>query len=142
MTLETIKGYTATPSKRNKANVVIPLTQYDNLKKTAIEGATNSRQQKDMRDRKKALDSREQALNGREGEIEGKEKSLDNKLKKANSETQKYKQLYNQECSSTSDLISQLAHQKSEAKRWEGNYNNLYRQHVQLKRSKGLEIEQ
>jgi len=76
-----------------------------------------------------------------EGELEGKEKSLDNKLKKANSEIQKYKQLYNQECSSTSDLLSQLAHQKSEAKRWEGNYNNLYRQHVQLKRSKGLEIE-
>jgi len=31
--------------------------------------------------------------------------------------------------------------QKSETKRWEGNYNNLYRQHVQLKRSKGLAIE-
>ncbi|MCL1878514.1 MAG: hypothetical protein FWF80_06625 [Defluviitaleaceae bacterium] len=94
-----------------------------------------------MRDRKKALDSREQALNGREGELEGKEKSLDNKLKKANSETQKYKQLYSQEQDSTSDLLSQLTHQKSEAKRWEGNYNNLYRQHVQLKRSKGLAIE-
>ncbi|MCL1882406.1 MAG: hypothetical protein FWF81_01455, partial [Defluviitaleaceae bacterium] len=26
--------------------------------------------------------------------------------------------------------------------RWEGNYNRLYRQHVQLKRSKGIEIEQ
>jgi len=140
MTLETVKGYTATPSKLNKANVVIPLTQYDNLKKTAIEGAQNARQQKDMRDRKKALDSREQALNGREGELEGKEKSLDNKLKKANSETQKYKQLYSQEQNSTSDLLSQLSHQKGEAKRWEGNYNNLYRQHVQLKRNKGLEI--
>jgi len=33
----------------------------------------------------------------------------------------------------------QREHYKSEAKRWEGNYNNLYRQHVQLKRSKGLE---
>jgi chromosome segregation ATPase len=138
--LETVKAYTAAPSKLNKDNVVIPLTQYNDLKKTAIEGAQNSRQQKDLRDRKKALDSKEQALNGREGEIEGKEKSLDNKLKKANRETQKYKQLYNQERSSTSDLISQLAHQKSEAKRWEGNYNNLYRQHVQLKRNKGLEI--
>jgi len=137
--LETVQAYTATPSKLNKANVVIPLTQYNNLKKTAVEGAKNTRQQKDLRDRKKALDGREQALNGREGELEGKEKSLDNKLKKANNETQKYKQLYNQECSSTSDLISQLAHQKSEAKRWEENYNNLYRQHVQLKRSKGLE---
>ena len=31
--------------------------------------------------------------------------------------------------------------EKSEAKRWEDNYNNLYRQHVQLKRSKGLDIE-
>jgi hypothetical protein len=40
-----------------------------------------------------------------------------------------------------SDLIAKLSHQKSEAKHWEGNYNNLYRQHVQLKRSKGLEIE-
>jgi len=30
--------------------------------------------------------------------------------------------------------------QKSEAKRWEDNYNNLYNQHVKLKRSKGLEI--
>jgi len=56
------------------------------------------------------------------------------KLKKADSETQKYKQLYNQEYDSKSDLISQLAHQKSEAKRWEGNYNNLYRQLVQLKK--------
>jgi len=80
-----------------------------------------------------------QALNGKESELEGREKSLDNKLKKANSETQKYKQLYNQEKDSTSDLLTQLSHQKSEAKRWEGNYNNLYRQHVQLKRSKGLE---
>jgi chromosome segregation ATPase len=141
MTLETVKGYTATPSKLNKANVVIPLTQYNNLKKTAIEGATSSRQQKDMRDRKKALDSREQVLNSREEELEGKEKSLDNKLKKANSETQKYKQLYSQERDSKSDLIAKLTHQQSEAKRWEGNYNNLYRQHVQLKRSKGLEIE-
>jgi len=50
-------------------------------------------------------------------------------------------QLYSQEQDSTSDLLSQLTHQKSEAKRWEGNYNNLYRQHVQLKRSKGLAIE-
>jgi len=94
-----------------------------------------------MRDRKKALDSREQVLNSREEELEGKEKSLDNKLKKANSETQKYKQLYSQERDSKSDLIAKLTHQQSEAKRWEGNYNNLYRQHVQLKRSKGLEIE-
>ena len=80
-------------------------------------------------------------LDGIEGELEGKEKSLDNKLKKANSETQKYKQLYSQEQDSTSDLLSQLTHQKSEAKRWEGNYNNLYRQHVQLKRSKEMDIE-
>ena len=71
----------------------------------------------------------------------GRETNLDNKLKKADGEIQKYKQLYNQECNSTSDLLSQLTHQKSEAKRWEGNYNNLYRQHVQLKRSKGFEIE-
>ena len=141
MVLETVKGYTATPSRLNKDNVVIPLTQYNNLKKTAIEGATNSRQQKNMRVRKKALDDREQVLNGIENELEGREKNLDNKLKKANSETQKYKQLYNQECSSTSDLISQLTHQRSEAKRWENNYNGLYRQHVQLKRSRGLEIE-
>jgi len=133
MVLETVKGYTATPSRLNKDNVVIPLAQYNNLKKTAIEGAKNSRQQKDMRDRKKALDSKEQTLNDREGE-------LDSKLKKASNETKKYKQLYEQGQNATSDLTSQLAHQKSEAKRWEGNYNNLYRQHVQLKRSKGLEI--
>ena len=75
------------------------------------------------------------------GNIMERETNLDNKLKKADGETQKYKRLYNQECDFKSDLISQLAHQKSEAKRWEGNYNNLYRQHVQLKRSKGLEIE-
>jgi len=37
--------------------------------------------------------------------------------------------------------IRHYTDEKSEAKRWEGNYNNLYRQHVQLKRSKGLEIE-
>ena len=132
--------YTATPSNLNKANVVIPLTQYNDLKKTAIEGAKNSRQQKDMRDRKKALDDREQALNDREGNIEGRETNLENKLKKADGETQRYKQLYSQERTSTSDLLTQLTHQKSEAKRWEANYNNLYRQHVQLKRSKGLEI--
>ena len=121
-------------------NVVILLTQYNDLKKTAIEGAQNSRQQKDLRDRKKALDSRDQTLNDRESELVDRETSLDDKLKKANGETQKYKQLYNQERDSKSDLISQLSHQKSEAKRWEGNYNNLYRQHVQLKRNKGLEI--
>ena len=93
-----------------------------------------------MRDRKKALDDREQALNGREGNLTDRETNLDNKLKKADGETQKYRQLYIQEQGSKSDLISQLSHQKSEAKRWEGNYNNLYRQHVQLKRSKGLVI--
>jgi len=139
--LETVTAYTATPSKLNKANVVIPLTQYNDLKKTAIEGAKNSRQQKDMRDRKKALNDREQALNDREGNIESRETNLENKLKKADGETQRYKQLYSQERNSTSDLLSQLTHQKSEAKRWETNYNNLYRQHVQLKRSKGLAIE-
>jgi len=139
--LETIKTYTATPSRLNKDNVVIPLTQYNDLKKTAVEGAKNSRQQKDLRDRKKALDSREKTLNDKDGKLADRETNLDNKLKKADSETQKYKQLYNQERNSTSDLLSQLTHQKSEAKRWEGNYNNLYRQHVQLKRSKGLEIE-
>jgi len=138
--LETVKAYTATPSKLNKANVVIPLTQYDNLKKTAIEGAKSTRQQKDLRDRKKALDSKEKTLNTKESKLAVRETNLDNELKKADGETQKYKQLYSQERNSTSDLISQLTHQKSEAKRWEGNYNNLYRQHVQLKRSKGLEI--
>ena len=141
MVLETVNAYTATPSKMNKANVVIPLSQYNNLKKTAVEGAQNSRQQKDLRDRKKALDKREQALNGREGKLTDREKSLDDKLKKADSETQRYKQLYNQERDSKSDLLSKLNHQQSEAKRWEDNYNNLYRQHVQLKRSKGLDIE-
>jgi len=60
-------------------------------------------------------------------------------VKNADGETQRYKQLYSQERDSKSDLISQLSHQKNKAKRWEGNYNNLYRQHVQLKRSKGLE---
>ena len=59
----------------------------------------------------------------------------------AEAETKKYKQLYIQAQNSTSDLISQLSHQKSEAKRWEVNYNNLYSQHVKLKRSKGLAIE-
>jgi len=59
----------------------------------------------------------------------------------AEAETQKYKQLYSQVQNPTSDLISELAHQKSEAKRWEGNYNNLYSRHVKLKRSKGLAIE-
>jgi hypothetical protein len=141
MVLETVKEYTATPSKLNKDNVVIPLSQYNNLKKTAIEGAQNTRQQKDLRERKKALDGREQTLNDREGMLVGREISLDDKLKKANGETQKYKQLYNQERISTSDLTSKLTHQQSEAKRWEGNYNNLYRYHVQLKRSKGLAIE-
>jgi len=68
------------------------------------------------------------------------ETSLDDTLKKANGGTQKYKKLYTQEQESKSDLISQLSHHKSEAKRWEGNYNNLYRQHVQLKRSKGLAV--
>ena len=132
--LETVKAYTVTPSKLNKDNVVIPLTQYNDLVKTAIEGAQNSRQQKDMRERKKALDSREQTLNERET-------SLDDTLNKANAETQKYKQLYNQERNSTADLLSKLNHQQGEAKRWENNYNNLYRQHVQLKRNKGLDIE-
>jgi len=141
MVLETVKTYTATPSKLNKDNVVIPLAQYNNLKKTAIEGAQNSRQQKDLRDRKKALDSREQTLNDREGTLTDREKSLDDKLNKSNNETQRYKQLYSQERNSTSELISKLNHQQSEAKRWEDNYNNLYRQHVQLKRSKGLAIE-
>ena len=139
-TLETIKTYTATPSKLNKDNVVIPLTQYNNLKKTAIEGAQNSRQQKDLRERKKSLDSREQMLNEKEGAITDRENTLDNKLKRAKAETQKYKQLYSQERISTSDLISQLSQQKSEAKRWENNYNNLYSQHVKLKRSKGVEV--
>jgi len=138
--LETVKEYTATPSKLNKANVVIPLTQYNDLKKTAIEGAKNSRQQKDLRDRKKALDSMEQALNDKDSELTARETSLDDKMKKADGETRRYKQLYNQEKDSTSDLLSQREHYKSEAKRWEDNYNNLYRQHVQLKRSKGLEI--
>ena len=137
--LETVNAYTATPSKLNKDNVVIPLTQYNNLKKTAIEGAKNSRQQKDLRDRKKALDSREQTLNDKDSALTVRETNLDEKLKKADGETQKYKQLYSQERNSTSDLLTQLSHQKSEAKRWETNYNNLYRQHVQLKRSKGLE---
>ena len=94
-----------------------------------------------MRDRKKALDGREQTLNDKEKDITTRETNLDNKLKKADSETQKYKQLYSQERDSKSDLIAKLTHQQSEAKRWEGNYSNLYRQHVQLKRSKGSEIE-
>jgi len=59
----------------------------------------------------------------------------------ADGEIQKYKQLYIQERGSKSDLISQISLQKSEAKRWQGKYNNLYRQHVQLKRNKGLSIE-
>jgi len=139
--LETVKSYAATPSKLNKDNVVIPLTQYNDLKKTAIEGAQNTRQQKDLKDKKKALDSREQTLNDKEGKLAERETSLGDKLKKADGETQKYKQLYNQERSSTSDLLSKLNHQQSEAKRWENNYNNLYRQHVQLKRNKGLEID-
>jgi len=116
------------------------LTLTNNLKKTAIEGAKNSRQQKDLRDRKKALDSREQTLNDKDKQLTARENSLDGKLKKADGETQKYKQLYSQEQNSTSDLLTQLSHQKSEAKRWEGNYNNLYSQHVKLKRSKGLTI--
>ena len=94
-----------------------------------------------MPDKKKALDSREQELNDREGTLTDRGKSLDGKLKKADGETQKYKQLYSQERDSTSELLSKLNHQRSEAKRWEDNYNNLYRQHVQLKRSKGLEID-
>jgi len=92
-----------------------------------------------LRDRKKALDSREQTLNDKDSELTARESNLDDKLKKANGETQKYKQLYDQEKDSTSDLLSQREHYKSEAKRWEGNYNRLYSQHVQLKRSKGLE---
>jgi len=105
------------------------------------EGVKNSRQQKDLRDRKKALDGRELTLDDREGNIAERETNLDNKLKKSDGETQKYKQLYNQEQDSKSGLISQLSHQKSEAKRCEGNCNNLYRQHIQSKRSKWLAIE-
>ncbi|MCL2050066.1 MAG: plasmid recombination protein [Defluviitaleaceae bacterium] len=136
--LEAVKAYAATPSKLNKDNVVIPLAQYNDLKKTAIEGAKNSRQLKELRDRKKQLDNREQGLNDREGKIAEREYSLDEKLKTAKGETQRYRQLYSQEKQSTTDLTSQLTHQKREAKRWEDNYNNLHRQYVQLKRSKGL----
>ena len=95
---------------------------------------------KELRDRKKQLDNREQGLNDREGKIAEREYSLDEKLKTAKGETQRYRQLYSQEKQSTTDLTSQLTHQKREAKRWEDNYNNLHRQYVQLKRSKGLEL--
>ena len=37
--------------------------------------------------------------------------------------------------------LGHINHQKSEAKRWEGNYNNLYSHHIRLKRDKGLDIE-
>ena len=137
--LETVKAYTATPSKLNKDKVVIPLDQFNDLKKTAIEGAQNSRQQKDLRERKKSLDSREQGLNERESKLAERETTLDDRLKKANGETQKYKQLYDKERDSKSDLVIQLHTQKREAKRWEDNYNNLYSQHVQVKRSKGMD---
>ena len=157
MTLETIKEYTATPSKLNKDNVIIPLTQYNNLKKTAIEGSQNLQQQKDLREqqkdlreRKKTLDSREQALNNRESELNIKENNLNNKesdmnanmdakLKKATNEVAMYRQRYNNKYNEAFMLNSELVKQKSETKRWEDNYNNLYRQHVQVKRSKGLE---
>jgi len=138
--LEAVKAYTATPSKLNKDNVVIPVIQYNDLKKTAIEGAQNTRQLKELREKKKSLDGMEQTLNDREVTLSNKEASLDGKLKRANDETKKYKQLYNQERHSTSGLIAELSQQKGETKRWESNYNNLYNQHVKLKRSKGLEI--
>ena len=138
--LDAVSAYTSTPSKLNKDNVIIPAAQFNNLKKTAIEGARNTRQQKELREKKSILDLREKTLNDREGRLVSKEASLDGKLKKANDETRKYKNLYNQEQGSTLSLIVELNQQKGETKRWENNYNNLYNQHVKLKRSKGLEI--
>ena len=88
---------------------------------------------------KKALDSKEQGLNDRESKLAERETALDDKLKKAIGEMQKYRQLYDKERDSKSDLVIQLHTQKREAKRWEDNYNNLYSQHVQVKRSKGMD---
>ena len=73
--------------------------------------------------------------------IADRENSLEDDLAKAKGETKKCKQLYIQEQKSLSDLTSLLNQQKSEAKRWEDNYNRLYNQHVKLKRSKGLEMD-
>jgi len=138
--LDAVNAYTATPSKLNKDNVVIPATQFNDLKKTAIEGARNTRQQKELREKKNTLDLREKTLNDREGKLTNKEASLDSKLRKANDEARKYKSLYDQEQDSTLSLIVELNQQKGEARRWENNYNSLYAQHVKLKRSKGLEV--
>ncbi|MCL2217962.1 MAG: plasmid recombination protein [Defluviitaleaceae bacterium] len=101
--------------------------------RTAQESAKNAANSKKFRaSRDKAITEKNTAVEERDAAVKAKET--------ANGEAQKYKQLYIKEQNYTSDLTSKLDHQRSEAKRWEGNYNNLYRQHVQLKRSKGLEI--
>ena len=89
---------------------------------------------------KKFKASRDTAVAERDAAVKAKE-AAERKQATAEAETQKYKQLYSQAQNSTSDLVSKLSHQQSEAKRWEGNYNSLYRQHVQLKRRKGLDRE-
>ena len=102
--------------------------------KTAQDSAKNAASAKKSREsRDTAIAEKNTAVVERDAAVKAKAT--------AEAETQKYKQLYSQAQNSTSDLISQLSHQKSEAKRWEGNYNNLYSQHVKLKRSKGLAIE-
>ena len=89
---------------------------------------------------KKFKASRDTAVAERDTAVKAKEVA-ERKQATAEAETQKYKQLYSQAQNSTSELVSKISHQQSEAKRWEGNYNNLYSQHVKLKRSKGLSIE-
>ena len=140
VTLESVKAYTAIPSKLNKDNVVIPLTQYNNLVKTAIEGAQSARQKKELSERKSRLDTIEKDLAEKEKKLLGRVADLDKTIARAASETDKYKRLYNQEKIAAADLLSQVSRQRDEAKRWEDNYNSLYSQHVKLKRSKGLEM--
>jgi len=140
VTLESVKAYTAAPSKLNKDNVIIPLAQYNNLVKTAVEGAQNARQKKELNERKVRLDGIEKDLADKENKLLGRVTDLDKTIARAASETDKYKRLYNQEKSSAADLLSQVSQHKSEAKRWEDNYNSLYSQYVKLKRSKGLEF--
>jgi len=91
-------------------------------------------------DRDTAITEKNAAVAERDAANKAKE-TAERKQEVADGETQRYKKLYGQEHSAKCEAISQLNQQKSETKRWENNYNNLYSQHVRLKRSKGLAIE-
>jgi len=132
---EEIRGW----GSNKKPHTIIEIPNMTNeqamtVLKTAQDSAKNAASAK------KSRASRDTAITEKNATVTERDAAVKAKAT-AEAETKKYKQLYSQAQNSTSDLISQLAHQKSEAKRWEGNYNNLYSQHVKLKRSKGLAIE-